>query len=123
MSEVFTGRASEMRLSEWLAVEDIRGYGDCKVTIENVIINRNVEFEGGRKVALVFSLKFVGKSRQLIINSAIRQLLVAKCGADVTDWTGHIITIYVDETVTMMGVTVGGIRIRDEVIKPKEPPE
>ena len=123
MSEVFTGRASEMRLSEWLAVEDIRGYGDCKVTIDKVIINRNVEFEGGRKVALVFSLKFVGKSRQLIINSAIRQLLVAKCGADVTDWTGHIITIYVDETVTMMGVTVGGIRIRDEVTKPEERPE
>ena len=119
-SEIFNGRAGEMRVSPWLAAEDIRGFGDQTVTIEQVYIHRNVEFEKGRSKPKAYALKFVGKTRQLLDNAARRKVLVDARGLDVTNWVGCSVTMYVDESVKMKGVAVGGIRFRPEVIPPDE---
>lgn len=114
-AEEFHGAAGQMRDSEWLAAEDIRGFGDVKAVIENVYVSRNVEFEGGRKKPVVYSLAFVGKDRRLILNAARRKVLTKSRGTNVDNWVGCTVTMYVDETVKMGGKQVGGIRFRSEV--------
>ena len=115
-TEEFHGAAGQMRQSEWLAAEDIRGHGDVNAVIAGVYVSRNVEFEGGLKKPVVHSIAFVGKERKLIVNAARRKVLVKARGSNVDNWIGCTVTMYVDETVKMKGQAVGGIRFRPEVI-------
>ena len=108
----FKGHTGEMRDTTWLAAEDIKHLGDVKVEIESVQQDTDVEFEAGRKVNKVYSLKFKGKGRKLVINATNRKILKKLYGTDVTGWAGKEITLYVQDNVKMMGKVVDGIRIR-----------
>lgn len=112
-SQVFEGRSAEMKKdSPWLASEDLIGLGDVKVLIDSVHRHVDVEFDAGRKEKVVYSIKFKGKSKHLILNSTNRKTLVAKFGVNVKDWAGKEVTLYVDPNVRMMGKTVPGLRIK-----------
>jgi len=112
-SEVFEGHSSEMKgNSPWLASEDLLGRGDVAVTIKACHRHRDVEFEAGRKVPTVYSLEFEGKQKQLVLNAVNRKTLVRKHGANVKDWVGKDIVLYIDQNVKLMGKTVNGVRIK-----------
>ena len=101
-----------MRDSTWLAAEDIEGLGDITLTIEKVHIRKNVEFEFGRKTPVVYSLKFKGKSRELIMNTSKRNVIQDLYGVGTDAWVGKDVTLYVDDRIKLAGKMVKGIRIR-----------
>jgi hypothetical protein len=108
----FEGRSAEMKKdSPWLASEDIMGL-EIEVEIEKVFRHQDVEFDAGRKEKTVYSIAFVGKKKQLVLNSTNRKTLVAKFGVNVKDWAGKKATLYVDQNVRLMGKKVCGIRIK-----------
>lgn len=112
-SEVFEGRSAEMKKdSPWLASEDIMDLGDVTVSIEAVYRHSDVEFDAGRKEKVVYSMKFKGKQKQLVLNSTNRKTLVAKYGVNVKDWIGKEVVLYVDRNVRLMGKKVCGIRMK-----------
>lgn len=111
--ELFEGHSSEMKTnSPWLASEDLLGKGDVPVVIKACHRHKDVEFEAGRKEQVVYSLEFEKASKHLVLNSTNRKTLVAHFGANVADWKGKKITLYVDDNVKMMGKRVCGVRIR-----------
>ena len=113
MSEVFEGHSSEMKTdSPWLSSEDILGKGDVNVTIEKCFRHRDVEFDAGRKKAVVYSLKFSGANKQLVLNSTNRKTLVRLFGPDVKEWAGKKVTLWVDNNVRLGKETVSGVRIK-----------
>ncbi len=112
-SELFTGHSSEMKSdSPWLSSEDLLGRGDIKCRIKACHRHKDVEFDAGRKVPTVYSVEFEGKKKQLVLNSVNRKTLVSKYGANVQDWAGKDVVLYVDENVRLMGKTVCGVRIK-----------
>ena len=112
-SQPFEGHSSEMKkASPWLASEDLLERGDVDVTIDCCHRHTDVEFDAGRKEAVVYSLAFRGAKKNLVLNSTNRKTLVNKFGANVKDWAGKKITLYVDKQVRLMGKTVCGIRIK-----------
>lgn len=111
--EPFVGRSAEMKKdTPWLSSEDLIGLGDVKVTIESVFRHSDVEFDAGRKEKVVYSIKFEGKQKQLVLNSTNRKTLVGKFGVNVKDWCGKVVSLWVDENVRMMGKQVCGVRIK-----------
>jgi hypothetical protein len=111
-SEPFEGRSADMKKdSPWLASEDLLGL-EVEVQIEKVFRHQDVEFDQGRKEKVIYSIAFVGKKKQLVLNSTNRKTLVGKFGANVKDWTGKKVVLFVDPNVKMMGKTVNGIRIK-----------
>ena len=119
-SEEFTGRASEMRDSDWLAAEDLRGLGDVKATIDKIVRHRDVKFEDGKTQPVVYAFVFRGGKKHLKMKACLRKTMSAACGPKVTDWIGCGVTMYVDESVKFAGKQVGGIRFRSEVRKPEQ---
>lgn len=115
MSEAipFEGRSSAMRVSPWLAAENLDGQKDAEVVIESVIQHKNATMQDGRKQAQLFALKFVGKDMQLVLNATNRKSLVLKFGTDTKLWKGQKISLYVQDGVRCpTGGTTKGIRIR-----------
>ena len=110
--EKFEGRAGEMKVSPWLASEDLLGLGDVPVVIVACHRYKNVEFDKGRTEAVVYTLQFDGKQKQLVLNSTNRKTLVSKFGVNVKDWADKNVVLYVDEKVRFAGKTVCGIRIK-----------
>lgn len=111
--EAFEGRSAEMKKeTPWLSSEDLMDLGDVKVTIEGCFRHTNVEFDAGRKEKQIHTIKFKGKSKQLVLNSTNRKTLVQKFGTNVKDWKGKEVMLWVDKNVRMMGKTVSGIRIK-----------
>ena len=122
----FTGMASQMRDSEWLASEDFKvpdkpDYAAVVVTIEKVLERRNVTFEGGRKKPRIFTLRLAGKERELVINATNREMLKKLFGPDSRQWIGQKIMLWVDTTVKLKGESKTGIRIKAEPAKREEP--
>lgn len=119
--EEYEGRTSAMRTNTcWLASEDLEGLPDQKVVIEACYRHENPQFEAGRKVKECYSLKFVGKDKQLVLNSTNRKCLVAMFGSVVREWKGKEITLYITE-VQSFGEIKNGIRIR--LIRGKHAPK
>jgi hypothetical protein len=121
----FTGMAGQMRDSRWLASEDLKvkdkpGYVQAVVTIEKVLERRKVTFEGGRVKDKLYTLKLIGKDRELIINATNREALKQLFGDDSTKWIGQRILLWVDPTVKLKGEIKPGIRIKPAPAKPKE---
>lgn len=111
----FDGRSAEMKKdSPWLASEDIDGLGDVKVTVENVFKNDDVIMDGGRKENNIYSLKFKGTDKEMILNSINRQRMVKMYGPKVADWKGKQIELYVDDKVKLKGSIVKGLRIKEK---------
>lgn len=99
--------------STWLAVEDLLGRGDVNLEIEGVFKDTDVEFDQGRKEKVIFSISFKGAKKRLVLNSTNRKRLVRKYGANVCEWKGKKVVLYVDPTVKMMGKVVGGVRVKE----------
>jgi len=110
MSEEFNGLSGQMKESQWLSSEDLAG--DVKVTIEGVKKHRDVNFSEGRLKAFVYSLRFSGKSKELVLNATNRKSLVAKFGNNVKNWVGKDITLYVLDGIRVGKEIKQGIRIK-----------
>jgi hypothetical protein len=113
----FTGTTAQMRDSEFLASEDFivpgkDGYAQVVVTIEKVLERRNLTFADGRKKARAFTLRLVGKDRELLINATNREMLKKMFGMDSKTWIGQRVLLWVDPTVKLKGEIVPGIRIK-----------
>ena len=108
----FDGRAGEMRDSPWLASEDLHGLDAIDLEISNVFKSNDVEFEGGRKKDIVYSLEFKNAKRQLVLNGTNRKTMVALYGADVKGWIGKKITIYVEHNIKVGREFKDGLRLR-----------
>ena len=111
-AQIFDGRASEMRDSPWLASEDLDGVNEVTLTISNVYKNADVEFEGGRKKEIVFSLEFEKAKRQLILNGTNRKSLIKAFGADVKGWIGKRVVVYVEDNIKVGREIKKGLRVR-----------
>lgn len=112
-SEKFTGHSGEMREdSPWLASEDIDVGNDVECTIKALHCSYDVAFEGGRIKKKVFSIEFVGKKRQLVLNTINRKRIRSMYGSKTSEWLGKKVKLYVDHKVMLKGELVSGIRVR-----------
>lgn len=126
---IYKGPSGAIRNSNWLTNEDLPHDRDSVVTIEHVHERRGVTFKGGRKLARVFSLKFVGRDRELKVNATHMRVLNSlsgstNCGA----WDGLKILLFVEQDVSRGDGTSGpAVRIRAKrveaaVVTPTEDP-
>ena len=114
----FDGKASQMRDSPWLASEDIEDAGgSVDVTILSCFQHEDVEFDGGRRKPVVYTLAFKGADKQLVLNATNRKSLVSVFGRDVGKWKDQKVQLYVQDGIRMGGKTVTGIRIRETSAK------
>ncbi len=112
MSEIFDGRASQMRDSPWMASEDLDGIGEVTMKVARVHKHQDVEFEGGRKKPVVYSLEFEKAKRQLILNGTNRKSMQSKYGNDVKNWIGKEVTVYVQPGIRVGRETKNGLRLK-----------
>lgn len=109
----FAGHSSEMREdTPWLSSEDLLDRGDVPAVIEKCHHVLGAEFDGGRKED-VYTLSFVGKKKQLVLNATNRKTLVAMFGANVSKWPGKSIKLQVVRG-KWFGKVQNGIRIKNE---------
>jgi len=114
--EEYTGSVSDMKSSEWLASSDIIGLGDVQVTIESVVKSTDVKMDGGRTEKEIFSLKFKGKDKKMVLNATNRKTLAKMFSASVKKWKGQKVKLYVEDGVRNPkgGSPVQGLRIKFE---------
>lgn len=95
----YEGPASAMKDSDWLSVEDMQASGRQHVdlTIERVLLHKNVQFEGGRREARKYSLAFKGAEKQLLLNATNRKRLIAMYGGNTKDWKGKKVRLHLEE--------------------------
>lgn len=137
-SVVFEGRSSDLNLkAQWLASEHLIGLGKVEVEILKVMMNREVEFDGGRKenvASVCFKPQAGLPSRMmkpddgkpefesvlpLILNATNRKTLASMFGTDTRKWAGNKIQIYAQGNIRKPDRTVGyGIRIINKQGKP-----
>ena len=113
-TEPYTGKVSGMKTSPWLASEDLLGVGTVTMEIESINRNEDIDMEGGRKEALLFSIKFKGVPKQMILNATNRRMLSAAFGADTKAWIGKSVELYVQDGIRKPGKgggTTTGLRI------------
>lgn len=109
----FSGLSGALRVSQWLASEDLAGLGDVPCEIEDVLVYESVTFDAGRKETNVPALRFKGKAKQLVLRTSCnRKTLVRMFGADTRNWRGKTITLYHEPNVRFGGKVVSGIRIK-----------
>ena len=114
-SEEFNGTVSQMRTSPWLASEDLEGMGEVVLTIEAVYKNADVVMQEGRTVDLLYSVKFVGKDKQMVLNATNRKALSGAYGARISQWHGKQCAVFVADGIRKpgkRGETCKGLRIR-----------
>ena len=114
--EEYTGSVSDMKSSEWLASSDIIGLGDVQVTIESVVKSTDVKMDGGKTEKEIYSLKFVGKDKKMVLNATNRKTLAKMFSASVKKWKGQKVKLYVEDGVRNPkgGSPVQGLRIKFE---------
>jgi endo-1,4-beta-mannosidase len=113
----FHGTVSQMRVSPWLASEDLLGLGEIQVTIEGVFLHENVKFDAGREQREVYAVKFSGKEKQMVLNATNRKALSKAFGAKVNNWTGKTVFLHAQDGIRKPGTkneTCYGLRIRAE---------
>jgi len=118
----YKGPSGIARDSNWLTNEDIPHEHDTPVTIESVILRRNVKFQGGRTKAVSLALKFVGKTRELALNATNRKMLAALFGTNTEGWFGKRVALFVEQDVRRPDGTTGpAVRIRAKRIDQDAP--
>ena len=111
--EVYRGPPGIARDSTWLTNEDLPHDKDTLVTIEAIVIRRNLKFQGGRDKAVGLSAKFAGKGRELLLNAGHRKVLAALYGPNTGDWFGRQVALFVEQDVRRPDGTTGpAVRIR-----------
>jgi hypothetical protein len=114
MEKPFTGKVSQMKTaSTFLASEDFIGLGDIEVTISGVFEHQNETMQDGKKKDF-FSIGFNGKPKRMVLNATNRKTLAAAFGADVKNWVGKKVSVYVRDGIRNPagGETVCGLRIK-----------
>lgn len=121
----YKGPSGIARDSNWLTNEDIPHDRDTAVTIESVVLRRNLKMQGGRPKEVALSLKFVGKSRELMLNATNRKTLAAlfktnECAA----WFSKKVLLYVEQDVRRPDGTKGpAVRIRAKRVEQAPGPQ
>lgn len=113
----YRGPSGAFRDSKWLTQEDLPEGKDVVVEIEDVLLRKNVVFQGGRKLPQSGWLKFNGFERELRVNAGHKKILNRLYGKLVGGWIGKKVTLYVDPNVSVGGEIVGGVRMRTEAPK------
>jgi hypothetical protein len=99
--------------SPWLASEDV-GLSEMRVTIQDVLLHRDVKFEAGRVEPKVASIKFVGVAKEMILNATNRKKLGKLFTLETANWRGRDVVLFVDPNVKQVGGGVGnGLRIKE----------
>ena len=112
-TDEFTGHTAEIRElkpTPWLASEDILERGPVEVTIEACHKVKDAVFDAGRKED-VFTVSFVGKKKQLVLNATNRKTLVTMFGPHVPEWKGKKIKLAAVKVRGIGGVMTYGIRV------------
>jgi len=116
---IYKGPHGIARDSTWLTQEDIPHDRDTEVVVENVLVRRNVKFQGGRVKPVFMSLKFIGKVRELGLNATNRKTMAALFGDEETgrnntvNWFGKRVALFVEQGVRRPDGTIGpAVRIR-----------
>jgi len=109
----YKGPSGIARDSNWLTNEDLPHDRDVRVTIEKVVLRRNVKFQGGRTKPVSLALKFAGKGRELALNATNRKVLAALFGPDTGAWFDKPVLLFVEQGVRRPDGTNGpAVRIR-----------
>lgn len=110
----YRGPSGIARESQWLTNEDLPHDKESIVTIQSVVLRRNLTMQGGRPKNVALSLKFVGKERELLLNATNRKTLAALFGTnDCAEWFSKRIALYVEQDVRRPDGTKGpAVRIR-----------
>ena len=113
-TQPYTGSAAAMSTSPWLASEDLIGRAPLDLVIEGVHKNEQVTMAGGKTEALLYSVSFVGASKQLVLNSTNRKMLQRAFGDKTPEWIGKTVTMDVESGIRNPsgGPTVTGLRIK-----------
>lgn len=112
----YRGPSGIARESPWLTHEDLTDGKDVVVTIEDVLLRKDVTYEGGRKKPKVLALKFKGKERELAVNATNRRVLNDMFGTDTGGWVGKPIALFVQHGIRLGREERSGVRIRNKVI-------
>ncbi len=112
--EEYKGPCGVLKDSNWLSAETIPSDRDTVVVIEAVVRRREVKFATETKKGYG-SLRFVGKEKELGLNSTNIRILSALFGPNTAAWYGKTIALYVDPDVKSFGKTVSAVRIRAKV--------
>lgn len=117
-SKPYTGKASGMKSSPWLASEDL-SEGDAKfksamVKISGVHENHDVKLGGGRSEKLLFSVSFAKIPKQMILNATNKRMLTMEFGNDTKKWIGKEILLTVDTEVRFGNKITNGLRFSKE---------
>lgn len=115
----YRGPSGIARDSVWLTSEDLPHDKETIVTIESVVLRRNLTMQGGRPKKVALSLKFAGKDRELMLNATNRKTLAALFGTnDCAEWFSKRIALYVEQDVRRPDGTKGpAVRIRAKRIE------
>ena len=110
----FTGKVSQMKsASKFLASEDFIGLGEVEVTISGVFENADEVMQDGKKKSF-HSVGFEKTAKRMVLNATNRKCLAAAFGAEVANWTGKKVHIYVKDGVRNPagGESVCGLRLK-----------
>jgi len=110
----FTGKVSQMKQSsKFLASEDFIGLGEVEVIIAGVFENADEVMQDGKKKSF-HSIGFEKSAKRMVLNATNRKTLAAAFGADVSNWTGKKVQIYVKDGVRNPagGESVCGLRLK-----------
>jgi hypothetical protein len=118
-STTYTGTVAGMKKSPWLSSEDLTGLASPDLVIEEVIKHQNVKMDGGRTEPVLFSLKFAGAEKQMILNSTNRRAITKAFGASTKTWRGKTVTVYVQDGVKFGEKVVSGLRLTPHKAEPK----
>ena len=127
--EAYKGPCGILKDSAWLSAETIPADRDTVLQIEAVARRKSVKFKNETKQGYG-SLRFVGKERELGLNSTNLRILAALFGSDTSKWYGQWVSLYVDPAVSAFGQIVSAVRIRAKKVDapsksktgPAEPP-
>ncbi len=96
--------------------------GKCILTIKEVFYDRGVNVSGNKTDG--YFATFIEDVKPMVLNSGNRKIIGANLktlkGCSSTDsrnignWAGLTIELWFDESVKMMGATVGGIKVKPE---------
>jgi hypothetical protein len=115
-SKPFTGSVTAMKNTPWLSSEDLMGKDEPTLIIDGVFVHEDVVLDGGRKESRLYSIAFQKTKKQMILNATNRKVLSGNYGADVRNWIGKPVTLYVESGVKKpngkRGETTTGLRFK-----------
>lgn len=115
----YHGPSGIARDSVWLTNEDIPHDRDTVVEIASIILYPSLTMQGGRPKKNALAVRFVGKSRELLLNVTNRKTLASLTRTnECRQWFGVRIALFVEQDVKRPDGTKGpAVRIRAKRIE------